>query len=75
MDSLERQYVKFGVGKGSEQAAYRVALAAEAKEDDMETLLAIGDLQKGFEMIRYHRLYRAAVKYSCLLFTYPSQRD
>ena len=29
----------------------------------METLLAIGDLQKGFEMIRYHRLYRAAIKY------------
>ena len=56
MDNLERQYVKFGVGKGSEQAAYRVALAAEAKENDMETLLAIGDLQKGFEMIRYHRL-------------------
>ena len=44
MKSLDRSYVKFGEGNGSEDAAYRVALAAEAKQDDMETLFVIGDL-------------------------------
>ena len=61
MKSLNRSYLQFGSGKSSEDVAYKVALAAEAKGDELETLLAIGTLQKGFEMIRYHRLYRAAV--------------
>ena len=33
MRQLDRSYIKFGEGKGSEDAAYRVALAAEARHE------------------------------------------
>ncbi len=61
--ALGRDYLAFGQGKAADDAAFEIALEAEASGEAGTSITTVGDLEKGFDMESHSRAISAGAKH------------